>query len=119
MGTWGTEIFEDDMACDVRDIYQDMIGNGVSCEEATNKILKDYESDLNKFPETANIFWLALAKAQIEAGETDKRIIAKAIEMIDDGIDILNWKKLDADPETIKERQEVLKIFRVELEPHK
>lgn len=117
MGTWGTGIYQDDMACDVRDAYQEKNENGISCEESTNQLLKEYNSDLEDFPETANIFWLALTKAQIESGTLDNRIRDKAIEMIDKGIDLQNWKELGADSETLAERKDVLKQFRIVIEP--
>lgn len=115
MGTWGTGIYEDDMACDVRDAYQEMAEQGFSCKKSTGKIIKRYKSDLKKFPETVNLFWLALAKAQMESGVLDDRVRDKAIEMIDEGIDLQNWQELGADPETLEERKTVLEQFRAEI----
>ena len=42
MGAWGTGIFQDDTACDIRDEYRDLIGNGASGTDATRQILKSY-----------------------------------------------------------------------------
>ena len=42
MGAWGTGIFQDDTACDIRDDYKDHLGNGLSGSEATERILSEY-----------------------------------------------------------------------------
>jgi len=112
MGTWGAEIFESDMACDVRDRYQDMMEQGLSCGEATDQLLAEYADELETFPETASIFWLSLAKVQHDSGAIDARIKTKALAMIDEGVDLSSWKELGADEETLKEREQVLQAFR-------
>jgi hypothetical protein len=40
MGVWGTAIFSDDNAADLRAEYRTMIGDGLSEPEATNRLLK-------------------------------------------------------------------------------
>jgi hypothetical protein len=42
MGAWGTEIFDDDTTCDVRDDFNDLLKQGVSAEEASKVILEKY-----------------------------------------------------------------------------
>ncbi len=29
MGTWGTALFSDDLACDARDAYRELVGDGL------------------------------------------------------------------------------------------
>ena len=41
MGTWGTGIFSDDNAADLRDDYRDFIGDGLSSREATDRLLAE------------------------------------------------------------------------------
>ena len=36
MGTWGTGLFSDDLAADVRDEFRDLIGEGLTTEAAVN-----------------------------------------------------------------------------------
>ena len=44
MGVWGTAIFSDDTACDIRDEYSALLISGISDEEAEEALLKGYES---------------------------------------------------------------------------
>ena len=47
MGAWGTAIFSDDTASDVREEFRDLIGEGLSTEQATDKLLKEYAPSLD------------------------------------------------------------------------
>ena len=47
MGTWETAIFSDDTASDVRDEFRDLIGEGLSTEQATDKLLREYAPSLD------------------------------------------------------------------------
>ena len=38
MAAWGTALFSDDTACDVRDAYVDLLGDGLSGPEATKAL---------------------------------------------------------------------------------
>lgn len=40
MGDWGTTVFSNDFACDIRDNYNDLLINGDANWEATKKYLK-------------------------------------------------------------------------------
>lgn len=47
MGAWGTAIFSDDVACDIRDDYKELIGEGLSNEDATNQLIENYSGTIN------------------------------------------------------------------------
>ena len=60
MGVWGTGIFQDDTACDIRDNYRDYLGEGLSGPAATARILREFigsDSDSGD----SGVVWLALA----------------------------------------------------------
>lgn len=59
--TWGTGIFSDDNAADLRDDYRDFIDDGVNGPEATDRLLAEWGSSISREPESAATFWLALA----------------------------------------------------------
>jgi hypothetical protein len=63
MGAWGTGLFSDDIACEVRDFYVDLIGDGLTGPEATKALLLEWSSSLND-PDVSPVFWLALAATQ-------------------------------------------------------
>lgn len=44
MGAWGTGLFQDDTACDIREDYKDHLGNGLSGPEAVARILAEYKA---------------------------------------------------------------------------
>lgn len=60
MGTFGTAIFSDDFACDIRDEFKELIGDGMTSEQATQTLTKSYSASLNDSDE-ASVFWLSLA----------------------------------------------------------
>lgn len=92
MGAWGTGIFQDDTACDVRDDYRDLLGDGLSGPEATARILSDYKSSLAD-PADAGVVWLALASVQWRHGRLDPETLASALQVIDSGSDLARWKE--------------------------
>jgi len=63
MGTWGTALYKDDTACDVRDDYRDILGDGLVEPGATEQLIKSWKDELPD-PVTAPVFWLALADTQ-------------------------------------------------------
>lgn len=91
MGVWGTAIFADDTACDVRGDYRDLIGDGHSGPEATDLLLKEWAGQTDKH-EWA-VFWLALAATQWKCGRLEERVREKALEVIESGSDLDRWEE--------------------------
>lgn len=112
MGAWGTAIFSDDTACDVRDEYRDLIGDGLTGPEATRTMMQRWSSSLNDADE-APVFWLALAVTQWKCGRLEQQVLQSALRMIDDGSDLARW---EAGTPDYKKRQTVLASLRAMLE---
>ena len=55
MGTWGTDIFSDDVASDIRRRYRDLVGDGFSEQQATEILLLEYREILDD-PDAASVF---------------------------------------------------------------
>lgn len=91
MGVWGTSIFSDDNACDVRDDYRRMIGDGLDGPQATDQLLRQWAS-LEGDPHLAATFWLALAVTQWKCGRLEDRVREKALCVIDDGSALHPWR---------------------------
>lgn len=91
MGAWGTGIFQDDTASDIRDDYRDHVGSGMSGPEATARILQSYASSLAD-PGEAGVVWLALAATQWRCGRLEPKILEKALAVIHSGSDLARWK---------------------------
>jgi hypothetical protein len=90
MGTWGTAVFSDDTACDVRGSYVDFLGDGLSGPEATKKLLGEWSKSLED-PDEAPVFWLALAATQWKHGRLEPHVLQQALNAIDGGSDLARW----------------------------
>jgi hypothetical protein len=110
MGAWGTALFSDDTACDVRDDYVEFLGDGLSGPEATERLLTQWEDTL-KDKDEAPVFWLALAATQWKYGRLEFRVLHKALEVIDNGSDLARWDS----PKDQRKRQTVLEALRAKL----
>lgn len=91
MGAWGTGIFQDDTACDVRDSYRDYLGAGMSGPEATARILKELGAGLMADRHEAGVVWMALAAAQWKKGRLEEETKAEALRVIESGSDLERW----------------------------
>ena len=76
MGTWGTSLYDNDLAADVRDDNLDKLRRGLTNEQATNE-LTQANSD-NDDPDEEVLFWLALADTQWNYGRLLPEVMAKA-----------------------------------------
>jgi len=104
MGAWGTALFSDDTACDVRDDYRDHVGDGLSGPEATDRLLHDWQQSLHD-PDEGPVFWLALAATQWRCGRLESRVQEKALAVIADGSNLRPWAE---QPKHLEKRKAVL-----------
>ncbi len=112
MGALGTGIFQDDTACDIRDEYRDLIGNGASGTDATRQILKSYASAIAD-PDESGVVWLSLAATQWKLGRLEPEILSKALEVIDSGIGLNRWTP---DTKDFAKREAALAKLRTEID---
>lgn len=106
MGTFGTAIFSDDFACDIRDEFKALIGDGMTSEEATKYLLaSNLDSSTNE--DEASVFWLSLAAIQWKNGRLLEYVKQKAIEVIESGSDLKRWE-LEGDKKLVGKRQKEL-----------
>src|SRR4051812_28049419 len=90
MGAWGTDIFEDDVASDVRSTFEDELEGGGSVAHATAVVLREWSEafeDENDGP----IVWLALAALQLDRGQLQGRVRNEALAVIDAGNNQRRW----------------------------
>ena len=90
MGTWGTAVFSDDLAADVRDHWRGHIADGLSAEDATERVLAFFLESLTD-PDDAGVLWIALAVSQWKTGRLVPAVRDPAIAVIDSGDDLRRW----------------------------
>jgi hypothetical protein len=114
MGAWGTAIFSDDTALDIRDEWREAILDGLSAEEATARLLKSFDDYFGDDEETEKLFWMAFAAAQFETGRLLPEVRDRALAIIDGGGDVARWDE-DGDEVSARQRERVLERLAAKL----
>ncbi len=90
MGVWGTDLFSDDLACDIRDHYRELLENGIEDGAATRLILEKFGAYLE---ESEGIALLAFAITQSKLGRLDPDIRDRALVVLEGGADLEVWER--------------------------
>jgi hypothetical protein len=105
MGAWGPGLWSDDTASDVRTTYREALEDGLSDEDAAEKVLAEFAAELED-QDTSPVVWLALAVSQHDRGRLTGEIRDHALEVISSGADARRWQ--DAQPRIRARRAAVL-----------
>jgi len=112
MGVSGTALFSNDVACDVRDHYRELIEDGVDDADATHQTVAKYQAWLDD-PVDGTSAILALAVTQSKLGRLDPVIRDRALAAIGRGGDLSVWA-ID-NPKLLARRKQVLAKVREQL----
>lgn len=115
LGTWGYEIFADDITADIKDDFEEYIEEGLSVYEVTERILERYQNRVRDKDDTR--VYLALASLQMEHGELQKDIKQAALDIIENGKDLEAWEGDGKD--ALVSRKKVLNKMKSKLQKHK
>ena len=85
MGAWGTALYSNDTACDIRGDYKDALRRGRTNEEITAAMIEENKDCFGTEDEA--LFWFALADTQWNYGRLLPEIKEKALYFIDNEID--------------------------------
>jgi hypothetical protein len=110
LGVWGTALFSDDLACDVRNHYRDLLEDGVDDDVATRLTVEAFRE---YFEESDGIALLALAVTQSKLGRLDPDIRDRALAVLDRGADLEEWEH--DNPKLLPKRRAVLEKARAQL----
>lgn len=110
MGTWGTKLYENDLALDIRAEYEEGVATKKNNKTITQQILSNYKNELQDCDE-APIIWFTLADCQWRTGKLQKLIKETAIGYIDSKIDLQKWN----DEKQRKEREIELAKLKAQL----
>jgi hypothetical protein len=113
LGTWGSGIFEDDLALDVRDAFEGAVERGQGPEGAAEEVLHEFEDSANDMDEGPVVF-LALASLLLDNGVHDHPIISKAREIIASRAGLERWE--EAGEADLLERRHVYEQLRARLD---
>ena len=114
LGSWGTAIFSDDFAADLRGESRDLIGRGVPGEDATRQLVEEYQPDADPENPEGPVFWLALAATQWKLGRLENMVKARALKVIDQSLDLRRWER-EAPPRDVEKRQAALAALEAQL----
>src|SRR5690348_48465 len=103
MGAWGTKLFDDDDAADLRAAYRTYLADAQSDAGATDLSAKSFGATLER-PGDSTSFWLALGSVQWHMGRLDPRVKQACLGIIEGGADLSKW----ADPKDRAKREKVL-----------
>ena len=112
MGVWGVGLFSNDVACDIRDHYRELLEDGVDDAEATRLTTAKYRQFWDD-PDDGTSAILALAVTQSKIGRLDPVIRARALAAIERGGDLHVWA-ID-NPKLLLRRKQVLAKVREQL----
>ena len=118
MGTWGTGITSNDTYEDIHNEFFEQYNNGKDPSEVTKLLIKE-NHDIILDPEECNNFWFALAKAQWQCKALEEEVFEKVKSIIESGLDLEQWKKLDASEIDLKKRKVALEKFLLSLQKPK
>lgn len=107
MGAWGPAIFSDDVACDIRGDYRELLEDGVPDDEASARVIEAY-AHLDE--DEAHVLWLALAAAQAALGRLNDSVRGRALAVIDEGTGLELWA--EAGPKELAKRKAALAKLR-------
>lgn len=111
MGAWGANLYQDDVALDVKDEYKDNLRRGKTNEEAMQEIIDKYQ-ELLEDEEDRGVFWLALADTQWNLGRLDEQVKEHALEVIELGTDLKRW---ESNEKLYNKRKEILEKLKEKL----
>jgi hypothetical protein len=112
MVVWGTAIFSDDLAADTRDLFTDLLAEGLTAEQATQQLVSE-SADRLQDPDDSTVFWLALAATQWRLGRLTDTARDRAVQIIDSDIDLRRWN--EAKISEINQRKKHLAKLRAQL----
>lgn len=92
MGAWGTGLYQDDVAEDIKTDYINFLKEGKTNQEAYDKLIEDNQMIINDF-EDGPVFWFALADTQWKLGRLMPYVKEQALKHLDEGTDLLKWEE--------------------------
>ena len=96
MGAWGTGLYQDDTAIDIRDTIKNELKLGKSLSTIISQLKSSYEIGEYENNDEEPVFWCALADTLWKLGRLDNETKNIALNWIEKGGDIKRWEYEDS-----------------------
>ena len=103
MGVWGTSLFSDDEACDIRGHYRELLEDGVEDAAAIQLTVEKFRAYLEQ---SDGVALLAFAVTQSTLGRLDPGIRDRGLAVLDRGADLEVWER--DNPKLLSKRRAML-----------
>ena len=113
MGAWGTGLYSDDFALDVKSEFLDAINSGKPYREAFEELKKTYVDNAYNDDPDIPVFWFVCADILWKKGRLDEDIKQTALAYIESNSDVERWN-LESSA-LGKKRKTVLEKLKVKL----
>lgn len=113
MGAWGTGLYSDDFALDVKSEFLDAINSGKPYREAFEELKKTYVDNTHDDDPDIPVFWFVCADILWKKGRLDDDIKHTALAYIESNSDVERWN-LES-PALGKKRKAVLEKLKAKL----
>ena len=112
MGMWGVKLYQNDMAADIRDEFEESFRNGKTCQKISDELIECYSGVIGNIEEEP-VFWFALADTQWNYGVLLPFVKEKALYWIDNECELLKSRVMDSANK--KNRETVLRALKTKL----
>lgn len=109
MGSWGSGIFDDDVAADVKSAFEAALEAGATVPAATREVREEFGGALED-DDDGPIVILALASLQWERGKLQERLKKQALGILDAGRGLERWE--DQGERALTERRAIYEQLR-------
>jgi hypothetical protein len=113
MGTWGSGLFEDDLASDIQGSFESEIGRGQSREKAAQCVLREYEDEMDD-PDDGPVLYLSLASLLLDSGVTEHAVLSRSLRIIENEEGLARWR--EAGDDALQERRAIYGQLRQRIE---
>ena len=109
MGTWGPKLYEDDLAEDIKNEYEELLEKGKNNKEAIEDIYQIYKEEIED-SEEKSVFWMVLADILYKNKNLTEFIKEKALKEIELGENLERWKNEASEEDYIIRKKEIEKL---------
>lgn len=115
MGTWGTALYDDDSASDLKNTVS-LVAKVPADGDRLLELLEEARGSTDPANQDGALFWLVVADQFEKRGIDCKRASRMAIQVIDSGADLVWCKERGADDKFLRARAKVLQELRDRLD---